>query len=172
MTSPQDATRKARSSHPVWGLRVSAETLAPRRFRGNVSSTPGVLEQDINGQSVVHRLSTPASDGRVLINVDALLCVCRRQVLPVGRGAGVIRGDTVERASIGSDKAQCAVIESLRHDSAFMHLTAMKAAQLNQIAQLSLPSLAPVMGVVCIPVACVRAPREAAAVIARIQRAT
>ena len=99
------------------------------RFRGNARSSLGVLQEDIDRKAVIHSLATPACDGRVLVNVDALLPVVLWQLPPVGQRAGGIGGDALERLPIRSDKAQCAVIEDLYYDSALMDLPVMEPCQ-------------------------------------------
>ena len=45
------------------------------RFRGNWRWSSGLLEQDIDGQTVVHRLAGPPRDGCVAVYLDSLLVV-------------------------------------------------------------------------------------------------
>jgi hypothetical protein len=140
-------------------------------FRGNALASLGVLQEDFDPKPVIHLLATPACDGRVLVDVDALLPVVLWQLPPVGQRACVIGGDALERLPVRSDKAECAVIENLHDDPALMHLAMVVAAELDEIGDLGFSSFRPVVDVMGIHVARVRATRESAAAIACVERA-
>ena len=96
---------------------------------------------------MVHLLPTPTRGGRVLIDADTLLVVDCGQLPPIGERSRVLRSDAVERQAVGSEKAQRAVIEALDHDSALVHLSVMKAAELHKVRKLRFPTLSPMVDV-------------------------
>ena len=73
-----------RAEAATHATRTDVCVLTSVRFRGNARSSLGVLQEDIDRKSVIHRLATPACDGRVLVDVDALLPVILWQLPPVG----------------------------------------------------------------------------------------
>jgi hypothetical protein len=110
-----------------------ADCAPSMRFRGNAAWTVGLLEQHLDSESVVHFLAAPARGRGVLIDLDALFFVVFQQLVPVGQGAGVIRGDAVETLAVGFDETQCTVVHDLHYHPALMYLAVMEATELHQV---------------------------------------
>jgi hypothetical protein len=80
--------------------------------------------------------------------------------------------DAVEALAVRFEKAQCAIVQDLYHYLPLMDLAVMEAAELHKVRELGLASLCPVVNVVCVHIARVRAARKSAAAIACVERAT
>jgi hypothetical protein len=58
----------------------------------------------------------------------------------------------IEASTIGSDESQCAVVERLNLDAAFVHEPVMEATQEQEVAQFRLAAVRPVMNVVAVDI--------------------
>jgi hypothetical protein len=106
----------------------------------------------------------------VLIDVDPLPVVIFRKFTPAREGTRVVRDNTIEGPPIGSYKAQRPIVQGLHDHSPLMHLTVVKTAELNQVGELGFPSFDPVLDVMRVHVARVRAPWKTATAVTCAER--
>ena len=131
----------------------------------------GLLHEYGNSQIVIHLLAPPARGRGVLVDLDVLLSVVFHQLVPVGQRSGVIGGYAVEALAVRFDETHGAIIQDLHDHPALVDLAVMESAHLDEVGQLGLAALGPMVDVVGVNIVRVRAAGKSAAAIARVQRA-
>src|SRR3954463_10409551 len=129
------------------------------RSSWNVRIAPGLLEHDLDGEIETHPVAFPARYWRLNI----------RQPAPVTERLRASRRDAVDRVAVRLHEPQRAIVEDLDADAAFVHRAVVKPAEGSEILQLRLTAIGPVLDVMRVEVARVRATGKAAAFIACVE---
>ena len=106
----------------------------------------------------------------MVVDVQMLLAVLHQELMPVAERPGVIAKGAIERATAWRNEADRAVIQHVDSYVSFVHLPVVKATETDEVRQLRLAAVRPVLDVMPVEITCVRTAREAtAAVISRIE---
>ena len=84
-------------------------------------------------------------------------------------GFGEVRWNAVERSAVGPHETECAVGERLNGDAAFVHGAMMMTTQQHEVGGFRLAAVRPVLNVMGIDIARVRAPWKAATPVTSFQ---
>lgn len=95
------------------------------RFRGNVLSSSGLLEQNGDPTPIVHPLPGPTRGGGAPIDAETLALVNHHQALPISQWPCVLRCNALEGLAVRSENAYRSIVEALDHHSALVYLTVM-----------------------------------------------
>ena len=149
-TSSRQRTETTPSLFSSWSTRSSRNALPSLRL----------LHQHLHAEIVIHPLSPPAGD----FGSDG-------QAAPVAERLCMARQNTVDGFAVRFDESQRAVVEDDDANAAFMHGVMMESAQRYEVRRLGFPAAGPVLDVMRVDVACVRATWEATTLVSCIQQA-
>ncbi len=106
------------------------------------------------------------------IDVQSLFFVLIDQLMPIAERLRAIGQRAIERLARRCDESDRAIVECEDDDVAFVDLSMMMAAQTNEIREFCFAAVSPMLYMMAIEIASVRAAWEAAAAaIARVERA-